>query len=77
LKKQDKLPDNSVLGGWSSQGQYSFVARFWHEGNMLPAKLIVDFHSNTNHVSAIHDSSEIVSDYFQVIYVIFFFRILN
>jgi hypothetical protein len=66
--EQDLAPPNALLGGWDSDRRKLFVGRFWHEGNVLPAKIIgtLDLESKLVFCSAPHDGNEIPSHFFQV-----------
>jgi hypothetical protein len=70
LKRHDKLPLNSVLGGYDNDGSKLYVGRFWHEDNVLPAKIVASNQSEAAFVSAAYNGQEISSRYFQVIFIL-------
>lgn len=56
------MPENAVVGGRDSDGSTIYVGRAYHEGDMLPAKVIPD--KNVAYVC--HNGEEHPKDEFEV-----------
>jgi lysophospholipid acyltransferase (LPLAT)-like uncharacterized protein len=65
-KSRDPLPLNAVLAGWDYNEKELYIGRFWHDGDVLPAKVHANEQSMVVLVSATHNEREVKAKYFQV-----------
>jgi Protein of unknown function (DUF3421) len=67
-KQHDLLPENAVPVGWNREAAANcFVGRFWSDGEVLPAAVVVNEDGKINSARAAQNSKTIRSQLFQVL----------